>query len=181
LRKQLALYEEREVKPRRAINATRIVMVWLSHCFDWRAVLYMVTLETFIRWQRQGVRWFWRQKAKPNRPALPKDLRVLKTPVQTPVANSICERVIGTLRQECLDFVLPLHERHLYGLLKEWVAHYNEGRPHLSWGPGIPQPRLGLPDSRPANRHSIPTGYRTVARPILSGLHHDYRLEQVAA
>jgi hypothetical protein len=87
LRKQLALYEEREVKPRRAINATRIVMVWLSHCFDWRAVLYMVTLETFIRWQRQGVRWFWRQKAKPNRPALPKDLRVLKTPVRTPVAN----------------------------------------------------------------------------------------------
>jgi transposase InsO family protein len=95
--------------------------------------------------------------------------------------NSICERVIGTLRQECQDFVLPLHKRHLYGLFKEWVADYNEGRHHLSWGPGIAQPRLGVPDSRPANRHSIPTGYRTVARPILSGLHHDYRLEQVAA
>ncbi len=46
-------------------------------------------------------------------------LRVIKTPVRTPVANSICERVIGTLRRECLDCVMPLNERHLYGILKE--------------------------------------------------------------
>jgi transposase InsO family protein len=71
-------------------------------------------------------------------------LRVIKTPVRTPVANTICERVIGTLRRECLDFVIPLNQRHLYGILKEWVAHYNEGRPHMSLGPGIPQPRPGL-------------------------------------
>ena len=39
-------------------------------------------------------------------------LRVIKTPVRTPVANAICERVIGTLRRDCLDFVIPLHQRH---------------------------------------------------------------------
>ena len=42
LRKQHALYEERQVKSRRATSATRIIMVWLSHCFDWRAILCVV-------------------------------------------------------------------------------------------------------------------------------------------
>src|SRR5215831_9006383 len=48
-------------------------------------------------------------------------LRVLKTPVWTPQANALCERLIGTLRRECLDFVMPLTENHLYRILKEWV------------------------------------------------------------
>jgi hypothetical protein len=52
-------------------------------------------------------------------------LRVLKTPVRTPQANAFCERVIGTIRRECLDWLIPLHERHLRGILREWVAHYN--------------------------------------------------------
>ena len=108
-------------------------------------------------------------------------LRVLKTPVRTPVANAICERVIGTLRRECLDFMIPLNERHLYGILKEWVAYYNEGRPHMSLGPGIPQPRPGLPMSRQVSRHRIATGQRVVSQPVLHGLHHDYALEQMAA
>jgi len=46
-------------------------------------------------------------------------LHVIKTPVRTPVANAICERVIETLRRDCLDFVIPLNERHFYGILKE--------------------------------------------------------------
>ena len=54
-------------------------------------------------------------------------LRVIKTPVRTPIANAICERVIGSLRRECLDFVIPLHESHLYSILQAWVTHYNEG------------------------------------------------------
>ena len=41
-------------------------------------------------------------------------LRGLTTPVRPPVANAICERVIGTLRRACLDFVIPLNESHLY-------------------------------------------------------------------
>src|SRR5215813_889160 len=96
-------------------------------------------------------------------------LHVIKTPVRTPVANAICERVIGTLRRECLDFVIPLNARHLYGILKAWVAHYNAGRPHMSLGPGIPQPRPALPVSPPADRHLIPTGQRVVAQAVLGG------------
>ena len=72
-------------------------------------------------------------------------LHVIETPVRTPVANAICERVLGTVRRECLDFVIPLNERHLYGILKEWVTHYNEGRPHMSLGPGMPLPLISLP------------------------------------
>jgi putative transposase len=60
LRKQLALYEERQVKPARATNAIRLAMMWLSYCFD------------FIAWHRKGFRWFWRYKSKPGRPVLPK-------------------------------------------------------------------------------------------------------------
>jgi putative transposase len=85
-------------------------------------------------------------------------LHVGKTPVRTPVANALCERLIGTLRRECLDFVIPLNERHLYGIVKEWVTHDNEGRPHMCLGPGIPQPILALPVSLRAQRHWLPSG-----------------------
>src|SRR3989442_151382 len=53
LRKQLALYQERQVKPRRATNATRMALVWLSQCFDWRRALSIVKPETFIGWHRK--------------------------------------------------------------------------------------------------------------------------------
>ena len=41
------------------------------------------------------------------------DLKVLRTPVRAPTANSYCERLVGTVRRECLDFMIPLNERHL--------------------------------------------------------------------
>ena len=66
-------------------------------------------------------------------------LTVLKTPVRAPQANAFCERVIGTSRRECLDFMIPLGERHVRAILREWVRHYNRGRPHASLGPGIPE------------------------------------------
>jgi putative transposase len=65
-------------------------------------------------------------------------LVVLKTPVRVPQANAFCERLIGTMRRECLDFVIALSERHLRAVLHVWVAHYNRGRPHASLGLGIP-------------------------------------------
>ena len=107
-------------------------------------------------------------------------LRVLKTPPQSPQANALCERLIGTLRQECLDFLIPLTENHLRRLLKEWVPHYNTGRPHMSLGPGIPQPSASLPVPLQAHRHWLPPHLQVVAQPILGGLHHDYRLEEKA-
>jgi transposase InsO family protein len=108
-------------------------------------------------------------------------LRVLKTPPQSPQANALCERLLGTLRQECVDFVIPLTENHLRRLLLAWVQHYNNGRPHMSLGPGIPQPPAPFPVARHTHRHRIPPSLRVVACPILGGLHHEYWLEAQAA
>ena len=108
-------------------------------------------------------------------------LKVLKTPPQSPQANALCERLLGTLRQECVDFVIPLAENHLRRLLSEWVQHYNHGHPHMALGPGIPQPLVALPAPLQEHRHRWPAHGRVVARPILGGLHHEYWLEEQAA
>src|ERR687885_326820 len=330
LRKQLALYQERHVKPRRATAATRLAMVRLARWFDWRQALAVVQPATFISWHRQGFRLLWRWKSRPGRPRIPGELqalirqmarenptwgqerianelllklglrvsprtvrrympkrlnrdpgrrvttqrwatfvrnhaqaivacdfcvvvtatfhllyvfvvmehatrrilsvnvtahptaawtlqqlreaipadhsyrflihdrdsifsqqldqsiqnlglRVLKTPVRSPRANALCERLLGTLRQECVDFVIPLTEHHLRRLLAAWVQHYNHGRPHMSLGPGIPQPLVPLPAPLQEQRHRWPAHGRIVARPILGGLHHAYWLEEQAA
>jgi putative transposase len=77
LRKQLALYQERNVKPGRATNATRITLVWLGRWFDWRQALALVQPEAFLRWYRQVLRLFWRWKSRPGRPLIPPELRAL--------------------------------------------------------------------------------------------------------
>jgi putative transposase len=328
LRKQLALYLERQVKPRRADAATRIILVGLSRFLEWRPLLTVVKPETLIRWHRKGFQLFWRWKSRaPGRPPIPVDLQqliammaaaanrtwgeeriaaellvklgirvsprtvrrympsrpprarpgtqasstfvrnharsvlasdffvvvtaifrvlyvfvvlevgtrrivhwnvtehptgdwtgqqfrlivpgdqahrfmipdrdtiysdgvdrtleamglaVLKTPARVPQANTFCERLIGTIRRECLDFVIPMTERHLRAILREWIRHYNRGRPPASLGPGIPERRLddGIGD---ANGHRLPTGYRVAATAVISGLHHEYRLQRKAA
>jgi hypothetical protein len=72
LRKQLALYLERQVKPRRADDAIRITLVALSRLVNWRRLLVVVKPDTMIRWHRQGIRLFWRRKSKPSgRPRIP--------------------------------------------------------------------------------------------------------------
>ena len=76
LRKQLALFQERKVKARRADDSTRWMMAILSRMFPWRDALWNVKPDTLIGWHRQGFRLFWRWKSKPTgRPRLPKDLR----------------------------------------------------------------------------------------------------------
>ena len=87
------------------------------------------------------------------------------TPVRTPQANAVAERVIGTLRRECLDYVVPLGERHLRTILAEYAAYYNRDRPHRTLHLETPQPR----DSPRAG------AVRTIrSRSILGGLHHAY-------
>jgi putative transposase len=108
-------------------------------------------------------------------------LRVLRTPVRTPQANAYCERLVGTVRRECLDFMIPMSEKHLGKILAEWVSHYNQGRPHSSLGPGIPEPLEMVLPPQLRGRHSSGEQCKVAARPILDGLHHEYRWERIAA
>ena len=77
LRRQLALYVERGIKPRRIDSVTRISLAILSRLFIWREALVVVRLETMIRWHRAGWRLFWRLKSRPGRPPIPKELQAL--------------------------------------------------------------------------------------------------------
>ena len=65
--------------------------------------------------------------------------RILRSAVQTPRMNAICERLVGTLRREILDRVLILGEQHLRAVLTEYQAHYNTGRPHQSIAQRVPE------------------------------------------
>jgi putative transposase len=323
LRRQLALYVERGVKPRRVDSASRLALAFLSRFFRWRDALVVVRPETMIRWHRAGWKLFWRLKSGPGRPPIPLEIqalirrmanenpswgqerianelllklgiqvsprtvrkylprrprgrprgdlrwstflrlqaqgiiacdflvavtatfrllyvfvviehrsrrlihcnvtahpsaawtlqqlreaigfqdryeflihdrdsifanhldesirrlgiKVLKSPPHSPKTNAICERVIGTIRRECLDWLIPLSEAHLRFTLKSWIAHYNGGRPHMALGPGVPDPpvsTLVLPV--PNSRHRRGESYAVRAKPILGGLHHEYSL-----
>lgn len=109
------------------------------------------------------------------------ELRVLRTPVRAPKANAYCERLVGSIRRECLDFMIPLGEKHLRRIVAEWVRHYNQGRPHLSLGPGIPEPAPVFLPLQGHDRHSLAEDCKVVARAVLGGLHHEYRWERIAA
>jgi putative transposase len=106
--------------------------------------------------------------------------RVLRTPYRSPQANAFCERLIGSARRECLDFMIPIDEDHVRWIMKQWTAHYNRSRPHSSLGPGIPDPSVQNAEIQ-IKRHCIPNGYRVVVLSILKGLHHEYSLKRIAA
>jgi len=107
-------------------------------------------------------------------------VQVLRSPVASPKANSICERVIGTIRRECLDWMIPLTEAHLRSILREWTTHYNQGRPHSSLGPGVPDPpkRHGVIPN-PETRHHLAADALVLAKSVLGGLHHEYSVANV--
>ena len=86
----------------------------------------------------------------------------IATPIHAPKANSIAERVIGTLRRECLDHVIVLDEHHLRSVLTEFAQYYNQERPHRTLGLQTPQLK-----ERPT------TGF-VRSHPVLNGLHHVY-------
>ena len=98
-------------------------------------------------------------------------IKTVLTAVRAPKANAIAERVVGTLRRECLDHLIIVNERHLRLLLREYVAHYNHVRAHQAlelWAPDDRRPR-----SPPRSEGQV------VGPPILGGLHHEY--ERLAA
>lgn len=95
-------------------------------------------------------------------------IRIIKTPVRAPKANAYAERFVGTVRRECIDWVLIVNRRQLERVLRVYVDHYNSHRPHRSLGLVPPQPRptgqpSGLPDLAHLRR-----------RDRLGGLIHEY-------
>jgi transposase InsO family protein len=86
----------------------------------------------------------------------------IASPIRAPQANAVVERVIGTLRRECLDHLIVLDEQHLRSVLGEFVQYYNAERPHRTLHLQTPEPRLRA------------TTGPIRSRSILNGLHHVY-------
>ena len=96
--------------------------------------------------------------------------RIVRTAVQAPRMNAICERLVGTLRRELLDRMLILGERHLRSVLTEYQAHYNKGLPHQ----GIAQ---RVPDGEHGGGHLTVADLgreRIYRKPVLGGLINEY-------
>ena len=91
-------------------------------------------------------------------------LTAVRTAPRSPWQNPYVERVIGSIRRECLDHVIVFNERHLRRVLRTYVAYYQRSRTHLALGKDAPEERA-----------VEPTGAgRIVARPEVGGLHHRY-------
>jgi len=90
---------------------------------------------------------------------------VLPYPIKRPKSQRVRERFLGSVRRECLDCLLILHERHLYRTVKQCQAYFNHARPHQGIQQRIPcSEQLDQPQG---------TG-EVISNPILGGLHHDY-------
>ena len=91
-------------------------------------------------------------------------IREIVTSRKSPWQNPYAERMIGSIRRECLDHVIVFGERHLRRVLKAYVHYYNESRPHLSLMCNAPIPR----------KRESGNG-RVIAIPRVGGLHHHYK------
>src|SRR3989441_169353 len=92
------------------------------------------------------------------------DIREVVIAPRSPWQNAYAERLIGSIRRECLDHVVVIGERHLKGILSEYVDYYNRTRTHLSLAEDAPEPRSVQPLSQG----------RVVEASRVGGLHHEY-------
>ena len=103
-----------------------------------------------------------------SRVAATSSIKILKTPYHVPRANAICERFLGSVRRECLDHMLIIHEKQLHCILNAYVAYFNRARPHQGIQQQTPEPCVP----------SLSFHYereKIIAVPILGGLHHNYQ------
>jgi putative transposase len=95
-------------------------------------------------------------------------ITVLRTPYQTPRANAVCERFLGSVRRECLDHFFIFDKKQLYRLLRAYVVYFNHARPHQGMQQQIPVSSMpSAPEHDASNK--------VIAVPVLGGLHHDYQ------
>ncbi|MCH8243213.1 MAG: transposase [Planctomycetes bacterium] len=84
---------------------------------------------------------------------------------RSPWQNSYCERLVGSIRRECLNHVIVINERHVLRILRSYFDYYLHSRTHLS-----------LDRNSPVERQFEPPHFRrVVAIPMVGGLHHRYR------
>jgi transposase InsO family protein len=89
---------------------------------------------------------------------------------RAPWQNPFVERLVGSLRRECLDHVIVLHEQHLRRRLTDYFSYYHQHRPHRSLDEDSPESRaIETPDQG-----------HIIALPLLSGLHHRYPRQAAA-
>jgi putative transposase len=93
---------------------------------------------------------------------------ILLAPVQAPTANAYAERWVGTVRADCLDWLLIMGRGHLERVPRAYVAHYNRHRPHRAL-------RLDAPDPPSVTAVSKDRPGRLDRRDLLGGLVHEYR------
>jgi putative transposase len=96
-------------------------------------------------------------------------IEIIRTPVRAPKANAIAERFVRTARSECLDWLLILNRRHLERVLRVFVHHYNEHRPHRSLKLTPPNPKRPAVQLVTASRSD-----QIKRRDRLGGLIHEY-------
>jgi hypothetical protein len=97
---------------------------------------------------------------------------VIETPLRAPKANACAERLVRTLRQEVLDWVLIFSRRHLERVLRTYVVHYDRHRPHRSLGLEAPM------RAAPVVQRTVPPT-RIKRRSLLGGLVHEYHAAAV--
>ena len=83
---------------------------------------------------------------------------------RSPWQNAYVERIIGSIRRECLDHIIVINERHLRRVLSSYIVYYHHSRTHLSLAKDCPDPRAVRP----------PSSGRVIAVPQAGGLHHRY-------
>ena len=121
----------------------------LVEAFGWREIpRYMVRDRDCI----YGARFVRRLRAM--------GIRDRPTAARSPWQNGHAERLIGSIRRECLDHVIVFGERHLRALLHNYQSYYNECRTHLSLDKDAPIAR------------AVQANGRIAASPVLGGLHH---------
>jgi putative transposase len=96
-------------------------------------------------------------------------LRIVRTPIRAPRASAYAERFIGSVRRECLHWLLIINRRQLEHVLRCYVEHYSGHRPHQALRVQEPEPR-----SIRASARASPANVRR--RDLLGSLHHEYEL-----
>jgi transposase InsO family protein len=158
----------------------RILFVFIVLAHDRRRILHVnVTRHPTSAWTRQQIRECFPDGATARfllhdgdatfdaafgRTAEAFGLTSVRTARRSPWQNPCAERVIGSIRRECLDHVIVFNERHLRAVLRSYIAYYERSRTHLALGKDTPDGRAMDP-AGPG---------RIVARPEVGGLHHRY-------